>query len=274
METMPSVPLMRSDRVEDAGTVLVVVPTYEEVGNVPSLIAALEPVVDVAGIEALIVDDGSPDGTGSIVARLASTRPWLHLLEREKPLGLGSAYRAGFRWALERPYERVGEMDADLSHDPSVIPSLLAELDVGADLALGSRYVPGGGSEGWPLSRRMLSRGANRFARTVLQLSTHDVTSGFRMFSRRAVRLMLETGTRCDGYGFQIEGVYLVERAGGRVGEVPICFRDRRYGSSKMTRAIAFEAATRCLRLAAEPIDVAPLPIAEPALEVARRRGA
>ena len=202
-------------------------------------------------------------------------RPWLHLLERDRPTGLGSAYRAGFRWALDRPYARIGEMDADLSHDPAVIPSMLAVSESGADLVIGSRYVAGGASEGWPLSRRALSRGANRFARTVLRLSSRDVTAGFRLYSRRAVRLLLETGTRCDGYGFQVEGAYLVERAGGLVAEVPICFRDRRYGSSKMTRQIAIEAARRCFHLATHPPEVPALTTPETAqIAVGERRHA
>jgi glycosyltransferase involved in cell wall biosynthesis len=235
---------------------LMVVPTYDEAGNIAALIAALELISSGSHVEVLVVDDGSPDGTGSIVARLAATRPWLHLMERDRATGLGSAYRAGFRWALERPYTHVGEMDADLSHDPAVIPLMLERVRAGADLVVGSRYVAGGGSEGWPLSRRALSRGANRFARTLLRLPTRDVTSGFRLYSRRALELIVDTGTRCDGYGFQVEGVYLVERADGRVAEVPICFKDRRYGRSKMSRAIAFEAAGQCLRLAVQPMHV------------------
>jgi dolichol-phosphate mannosyltransferase len=275
MATVPVIQGMQPRDVEArAGTpTLVVVPTYDEVGNMPTLVKALERVVDITGGEVLVVDDGSPDGTGAIVSRLAVTRSWLHLVERDRPMGLGSAYRAGFRWALDRGFARVGEMDADLSHDPVVIPWLLERLDEGADLAVGSRYVPGGGSEGWPLSRRLLSKGANRFARTLLRLSTHDVTSGFRIYSRRALELLLEVGTHCDGYGFQVEGVYLVERAGGRVSEVPICFRDRLYGSSKMSPAVATEAARQCLRMALRPVQV-PMFSPEPTIVMPERRRA
>ncbi|MDH4113699.1 MAG: polyprenol monophosphomannose synthase [Actinomycetota bacterium] len=241
---------------EGNGQKLFVVPTYDEAGNVAALVAALEPIVDGPGLDVLVIDDGSPDGTGSIVAKLASTRPWLHLLERDRPTGLGSAYRAGFTWALDRSYGWIGEMDADLSHDPAVIPQMLDAAAGGADLVVGSRYVAGGGAEGWPLARRALSRGANRFARTLLRLGTRDVTAGFRLYSRRAVELILDAGTRCDGYGFQVEGAYLVERGGGGVVEVPIRFHDRRYGRSKMSRSIAIEAAKRCVRLAVSPPEV------------------
>jgi dolichol-phosphate mannosyltransferase len=273
MATVSIIQGMQSRHVDAGASTLVVVPTYDEVGNLPTLVTALDRVVDTTGAEVLVVDDGSPDGTGAMVSLLAVNRWWLHLVERERPMGLGSAYRAGFRWALDRGFARVGEMDADLSHDPVVIPSLLERLEEGADLAVGSRYVPGGGSEGWPLSRRLLSKGANRFARTLLRLSTHDVTSGFRIYSRRALELMLEVGTHCDGYGFQVEGVYLVERAGGRVDEVPIRFHDRLYGSSKMSGAVAAEAARQCLRMALRPAEV-PMFSPEPAVELTEMRQA
>jgi dolichol-phosphate mannosyltransferase len=273
MATVPIIQGMQPRRVEAGASTLVVVPTYDEVGNLPTLVTALDRVVDTTGAEVLVVDDGSPDGTGAMVSLLAVNRRWLHLVERDRPMGLGSAYRAGFRWALDRGFARIGEMDADLSHDPVVIPSLLERLEEGADLAVGSRYVPGGGSEGWPLSRRLLSKSANRFARTLLRLSTHDVTSGFRIYSRRALELMLEVGTHCDGYGFQVEGVYLVERAGGRVDEVPIRFQDRQYGSSKMSRAVAAEAARQCLRMALRPAQVPKLS-PEAAVELTERRRA
>ena len=229
---------------------LVVIPTYSEAPNVPTLIERIEAVRGPGRLEILVVDDNSPDGTGDVVESLRDTRPWIHLLRRERPMGLGSAYRAGFRWGLERGYRLIGEMDADLSHDPASLPRLLGAIDDGADLAIGSRYVAGGGSEGWPLLRRMLSRGANRFARTLLRLRVRDVTAGFRIYRSEAIRVVLDAGTQCDGYGFQVESVYLVARAGGRVDEVPIVFVDRRYGESKMSAAIAREAAKRCIALA------------------------
>ncbi len=231
---------------------VVVVPTYNEIENVDALVARVTDVRATTPVDVLFVDDGSPDDTGARIHELRATRPWINILEREGRQGLGSAYRAGFHWALAHGYERIGEMDADLSHDPSYLPALDGAARDGADLALGSRYTYGGGSEGWPLQRRMLSRGANMFARTLLRLSTKDVTGGFRVYDRRAIELLLEQGTECDGYGFQVEGVYAVSRAGMRVVEVPITFRDRAYGRSKMSRSIVWEATRRCVALAFE----------------------
>jgi dolichol-phosphate mannosyltransferase len=176
-------------------------------------------------------------------------RPWLHLLRRAGERGLGAAYRAGFAWALERTYSYVAEMDADLSHDPGDLPRLLAAAHGGADLSLGSRYVPGGGAEGWPLRRRLLSRAANLFARALLRLPVRDATGGFRIYSRRAVHLLLEGTTECQGYGFQVEGVHTVISAGLSATEVPIIFRDRTWGDSKMSTSTAIEAAQRCFAL-------------------------
>jgi dolichol-phosphate mannosyltransferase len=229
---------------------VVVTPTYNERENVPRLVDRLEPVRGIYPFDVLVVDDNSPDGTGEVVAELTIRHGWLHLMERERPMGLGSAYRDGFRWALEQGYERVGEMDADLSHDPATIPTLDHAVVRGADLALGSRYVPGGGSEGWPLRRRALSKGANLFARSILRLRTRDVTGGFRVYSARAVDLLVEHGTECDGYGFQVEGVVAMSRAGLEIVELPITFRDREHGRSKMSRKIMWEAAARCVRMA------------------------
>jgi len=231
---------------------VVVVPTYNEIENIDALVARVAAVRDDISVDVLFVDDGSPDGTGARIDELRASRPWINILEREGRQGLGSAYRAGFRWALSHGYARVGEMDADLSHDPSYLPALDAAVRDGADLALGSRYVAGGGSEGWPLQRRLLSRGANLFARMLLRLQTNDVTGGFRVYDRDAVELLLDQGTECDGYGFQVEGVYAIARAGMRIVEVPITFRDREYGRSKMSRSTVWEAARRCVALAFE----------------------
>jgi dolichol-phosphate mannosyltransferase len=239
-----------------------VVPTYNEIENVDTLVERIGRVRDTHAVDVLFVDDGSPDGTGARVHELRTTRPWIHILEREGRMGLGSAYRAGFRWAIDHGYDHVGEMDADLSHDPSYLPALDTAVTRGAQLALGSRYVHGGGSEGWPLQRRLLSRGANLFARTLLRLPTHDVTGGFRVYDRNAIELLLEQGTECDGYGFQVEGVCAVTRAGMRVAEVPIIFRDRAFGRSKMTPSIVWEATRRCIALAFErpPVQAHTLP--------------
>jgi dolichol-phosphate mannosyltransferase len=229
-----------------------VVPTYNEIENVDTLVNRIEAIRDEVGVDVLFVDDGSPDGTGARIHELQASRPWIHIVERSGRMGLGSAYRAGFRWALENGYGEIGEMDADLSHDPTYLPALHAAVDGGADLALGSRYVRGGGSEGWPLQRRILSRGANLFARTLLRLRTRDVTGGFRVYDRDAIEVILEQGTECDGYGFQVEGVCAVTRAGMRVVEVPITFRDRAFGRSKMNGTIVWEATRRCVTLAFE----------------------
>jgi len=245
----------------DHAQLVMVVPTYNEIENVDTLVERLETIRDAITVDVLFVDDGSPDGTGARIHELRAARPWIHILEREGRMGLGSAYRVGFAWAIDRGYARIGEMDADLSHDPAHLPALDAAVSSGAQLALGSRYVPGGGSEGWPLQRRLLSRGANLFARTVLRLRTRDVTGGFRVYDRRAIALLLEHGTECDGYGFQVEGVCAVSRAGMRVAEVPITFRDRAFGRSKMTRTIVWEAARRCIALAFERPRVPASPV-------------
>ncbi len=235
--------------IKDAGLVMVV-PTYNEIENVDTLISKLDSVRGICPVDVLFVDDGSPDGTGARLLESSMSRPWIHVLERAGRMGLGSAYRAGFGWAREHGYDRIGEMDADLSHDPAYIPALDEAVRDGADLALGSRYTPGGGSQGWPLHRRILSRGANRFARTLLRLSTRDVTGGFRLYDGDAIDLLLEQGTECDGYGFQVEGVVAITRAGLRITEVPITFTDRAYGRSKMSRKIVWEATRRCVSLA------------------------
>jgi dolichol-phosphate mannosyltransferase len=231
---------------------VVVVPTYNEIENIDALVARVTDVRAATPLDVLFVDDGSPDGTGARIHELCATRPWISIVEREGRQGLGSAYRAGFRWALAHGYARIGEMDADLSHDPSYLTALDTAARAGADLALGSRYTRGGGSEGWPLQRRVLSRGANLFARTLLRLQTKDVTGGFRVYDRRAIELILDQGTECDGYGFQVEGVYAVSHAGMQIVEVPITFRDRAYGRSKMSRSIVWEATRRCVALAFE----------------------
>jgi dolichol-phosphate mannosyltransferase len=238
-----------------------VVPTYNEIENVDTLVERLTAIRDAIEVDVLFVDDGSPDGTGARVHTLRLSRPWIHIVEREGRMGLGSAYRAGFAWAVDHGYERIGEMDADLSHDPAYLPALDAAVTQGAHLALGSRYVTGGGSDGWPLQRRLLSRGANLFARTFLRLSTRDVTGGFRIYSARATALLLDQGTECDGYGFQVEGVCAVSRAGLRITEVPITFRDRAFGRSKMTRSIVWEATRRCISLAFERPRAAAPPV-------------
>ncbi|MGZ4521742.1 MAG: polyprenol monophosphomannose synthase [Mycobacteriaceae bacterium] len=222
---------------------LVVLPTYNERQNLPHMVAALEPELRNAPFpgEVLVVDDASPDGTGQEADRLAERLPWLHVLHRQRKEGLGRAYVAGFRWALERPFTHVLEMDCDLSHPPSALPAMLAAAEQ-ADLVLGSRYTDGGGVEGWPLSRRLISRGGCLYARTMLGVPVRDLTGGFKCFRRWVLEQLELDAVRAAGYTFQIELTYRTLRAGGRVVEVPITFADRSRGESKMSRSIVLEA--------------------------------
>lgn len=220
--------------------VLVVLPTYNEAGNIVEVlrrIRAAAPDVDM-----LVVDDASPDGTADLAAALGAELGRIDVLRRAGKAGLGSAYREGFRVGLTRGYDVLVEMDSDLSHDPASLPSLIEAVGDGAALAIGSRYVPGGSIPDWPWSRRALSRYGNRYARRMLKLSAHDATSGYRAFSASTLRNIAFEGVRADGYGFQVEMAYLVERSGGAVSEVPIEFRDRTEGTSKMSSRIVVEA--------------------------------
>ena len=212
-------------------------PTYNERENLEPMIEALEPL----GVRVLVIDDNSPDGTGEIADRLAAEREWLAVLHRERKAGLGRAYVAGFREALRGDADYILEMDCDFSHDPADVPRLLAAAEAGADLALGSRYVPGGGTENWGLVRRLFSRGASIYTR-ILLLPIHDATGGFKCFRRHVLEAIdLET-IDAAGYVFQIETTYRTLRKGFSVVEVPIRFVDRREGQSKMSRAIVLEA--------------------------------
>ena len=228
---------------------VICLPTYNERENLPRVLDALEPF----GVEVLVIDDNSPDGTGDLADRLAADRDWVSVLHRERKEGLGPAYLAGFRRALSGDAEYVLEMDADLSHDPSAVPRLIEACVNGADVALGSRYVEGGGTENWGRGRRLVSAGGSLYARTLLGVDIRDLTGGFKCF-RRAVleRIDLEAVTS-KGYAFQIELTYRALRAGFRVVEVPIVFVDRTHGKSKMSRTIFLEAVARVplLRLAA-----------------------
>jgi len=218
--------------------VLVVVPTYNEAENVAQIGAA----VRAHGYGLLVVDDGSPDGTGEIADRLAAEDPGIAVLHREEKQGLGPAYAAGFRLALERGAQIICEMDADFSHDPADLPRLVAAVDSGADLAIGSRYVPGGGVEDWPWHRRWLSRGGNIYAATLLRTKVKDMTAGFRAFRAAALQQLDFASCEASGYGFQVEMAWRATRAEMDVREVPIIFRDRTEGTSKMGAGIAIEA--------------------------------
>jgi glycosyltransferase involved in cell wall biosynthesis len=219
---------------------LIAVPTYQEAGNVAGVIRRIRNVVPEADI--LVIDDASPDGTAGIAEAVGRELGHVSVLRRPGKSGLGSAYRDGFAWALERDYEIVVEMDADLSHDPASLPDLLQAVARGADLALGSRYVPGGGIPRWSWHRRALSRWGNRYASWALGLEIADATSGFRAFRAETLRNIDLRAVRADGYGFQIEMAFLVVRAGGKVVEVPIEFADRTQGQSKMSSRIVIEA--------------------------------
>jgi len=225
-------------------------PTYEERDNLEPMLHALAEVLGPDD-RVLVIDDNSPDGTGELADRLAEELPFVDVLHRERKEGLGPAYLAGFRAALERGAELVLEMDCDFSHDPADVPRLMAAAD-GADLVLGSRYVPGGGVRHWGLLRRLVSRGASLYTRLLL-MPVRDSTGGFKCFRREVLeRLDLEAiGAR--GYMFQIETTYRARRLGFRVVEIPITFVDREVGGSKMSRAIVLEAVWRvpALRLAA-----------------------
>lgn len=218
---------------------LAIAPTYLESENVVDFlrrVRAAAPSVDV-----LVVDDNSADGTADLAEAAAVELGRIEVLRRPAKMGLGSAYRSGFTIGIEKGYEALVQMDADLSHDPAALPSLLQEIDASADLAIGSRYVPGGQIPHWPWFRRALSTWGNRYAAAVLGMRIHDCTSGFRAYRAGTLKAIDFTTTRSSGYGIQIELAYRIARWGGRVVEVPIVFTDRVRGRSKMNWRIALE---------------------------------
>jgi dolichol-phosphate mannosyltransferase len=225
---------------------LVIVPTFNERESLPLLVPAV--LCQGGDFEVLVVDDNSPDGTGALADAMAAADPRVHVLHRVGKLGLGTAYIAGFRFALDRGYDAVFEMDADFSHDPSDLPRLLAAVDH-ADVAIGSRWVAGGGTVDWSLLRRLISRGGSLYAGVILGLPIRDLTSGFKCFRRDVLASLDLESVRSNGYGFQVEMNYLCHRAGFRLAEVPIIFADRRVGSSKMSSGIVLEAAARVCQL-------------------------
>jgi dolichol-phosphate mannosyltransferase len=220
-----------------------IIPTYNEAENVEAIVrASLAQLADAAPEHTvLVVDDDSPDGTGAIADRLAAELSEVRALHRGSKDGLGRAYLAGFEVALAAGADLILEMDADFSHDPADLPRLIAAADA-ADLVLGSRYVPGGGVANWGRLRRVLSRGGSWYARVLLGLPVRDLTGGFKCFNRRVLEGVDLEGVHADGYGFQIELTYRAIKAGFTVIEVPILFRERREGHSKMTARIALEA--------------------------------
>jgi dolichol-phosphate mannosyltransferase len=251
-------------------SVLVVLPTYNESQNIDRVLRRIR--IALADATVLVVDDGSPDGTADLAEQLGKQLGGIEVLRRHSKSGLGSAYRAGFRWGLERGFDACVEMDADLSHEPEALPGLVAALSDRCELAVGSRYAPGGAIPNWAWHRRLLSKGGNVYASALLGLGVADSTSGFRAYSASVLRRIELDRIRADGYGFQIEMTYEAKRAGAEVVEVPIRFVDRVDGESKMSTIIVVEAlalvtwwgllrAVETLRGRAPlPQDVSPLP--------------
>jgi dolichol-phosphate mannosyltransferase len=225
---------------------LVVVPTYNERENLPILVAGL---LQHANVRILVVDDDSPDGTGSLAQELAAQHPGrVRVLNRRGVRGLGRSYIDGLKLAIDEPVDVICQMDADLSHDPAQLPSLISAT-AHADVVIGSRYVPGGAIVNWPLRRRLLSRFANMYVRTVTRLSARDCTSGYRCWRREALASMPLDRFISDGYSFLVEMLYVAARRGSRVAEVPITFVERRLGESKLSRAVLVESAIAPWRL-------------------------
>jgi dolichol-phosphate mannosyltransferase len=220
---------------------LVVLPTYNEVDNIEPMV---EQILE-RGLDVLIVDDASPDGTGELAEQLHTARErHVAVIHRPTKLGLGTAYVAGFKWALAEGYDFIFEMDCDFSHDPAYLPEFLANIE-SADLVLGSRYVPSGGTVNWNLLRRFISRSGSLYSQVVLGLPYRDLTGGFKCFRHQVLeQIGLET-VRSNGYAFQIELTYRAHRRGFRIAEIPIVFYERRVGASKMSRAIVLEGMLR-----------------------------
>jgi dolichol-phosphate mannosyltransferase len=218
--------------------VTVVIPTYNERENLPHIAAA----VTHQGYRLLVVDDSSPDGTGELADRLAANEPRMSVLHRRSKEGLGPAYAAGFDRALGEGAEIIIEMDADFSHDPVDLPRLIEAIDQGADLAIGSRYVPGGSTPDWPFGRRLISKSGNLYARLMLGIPIRDATAGFRAFRAEALQTLPYREARASGYAFQVEMAMRADETGLKVVEVPISFRDRTRGTSKMGTGIVVEA--------------------------------
>jgi dolichol-phosphate mannosyltransferase len=219
---------------------LIVVPTYNEVDNVRGVVERL--LAALPGTEILFVDDNSPDGTGQVLDEIAAVNPRVHVMHRAGKLGLGTAYVEGFGWGLARGYEYLFEMDADGSHGPQYLAQMLALAEDGADVVVGSRNVPGGGTENWGIGRKIISRGGSFYARTILGMEVRDMTAGFVCWRRAALEAIELSTITSNGYSFQIEMKYRAKKKGLRIVETPIIFVDRRVGQSKMSRAIVAEA--------------------------------
>lgn len=218
--------------------VTVVIPTYNEREN----LAHIVPAVTHQGFRVLVVDDSSPDGTADLARRISATDPRVSVLQRRSKEGLGPAYAAGFDRAIADGAEIIVEMDADFSHDPADLPRLVAAIDEGADIAIGSRYVPGGSTPDWPLHRQVISKGGNIYVRIMLGIGIRDATAGFRAFRVPALQSLPYATAEASGYGFQVEMAWRASQAGLKIVEVPIAFRDRAHGTSKMGPDIVREA--------------------------------
>ena len=223
---------------------LIIVPTYNELSNAPLLIRRI--FKQIPNSDVLVVDDGSPDKTADAIRELQQEFPTLHLLEQKTKLGLGSAYRLGFAWGLERGYEELIEMDADLSHRVRDLKTMIdeKELQPNTDLVIGSRWIPGGRTENWSKSRELLSRAANLYVRAMVGLGVRDSTAGFRIYSASMLKRLNMESIKSEGYSFQIEMTRAVHKLGGKIIEVPIIFRERENGVSKMSKNIVREAMT------------------------------
>lgn len=223
---------------------LVVIPTYNEIDNLEEVVTRV--LASPAQVDLLVVDDGSPDGTGELADRLAADEPRLRVVHRSEKSGLGSAYRVGLGQGMDEGYDVLVEMDADLSHDPADLDALVAATAT-HDLTIGSRYVPGGGVVNWPWHRQALSAGGNGYVQLVTGMPVRDATSGFRAFRREVLEEIRLRDLRSEGYSFQLETALATWRAGFRIGEVPITFTERRAGASKISRSIVVEAVWRVL---------------------------
>ena len=228
------------------GRPAVVIPTYNEAENIEALVRHIREHVPTAHI--IIVDDNSPDGTGALADALAATDARVHVIHRPGKLGLGTAYVAGFAKAFELGADPICTMDADFSHDPAYLPTLIERTRT-YDVVIGSRYVPGGGTRHWGVKRRLLSRGANWIARTFLRLSAHDCTAGFRAYRRYVLEAVRPETIRADGYSYLLEILYRCQAQGFRIGEIPIVFVDRLHGRSKISQKEIFKAAGTVARL-------------------------
>lgn len=230
-----------STSTASTSTAVICLPTYNERENLQSIVDELlrtAPTVDI-----LVIDDNSPDGTGAVADGISEVEPRVHVLHRAGKEGLGKAYIAGFKWALERSYKYIFEMDADFSHQPRYIPQFLRAIeDHNYDLVLGSRYVEGGGTENWSAIRKLISKGGSLYARTILQVPFQDLTGGFKCFRREVLEAIDLDEVECTGYAFQIELTYRAHQLGFRVKEIPIIFYERIAGHSKMNKKIVLEA--------------------------------